>query len=60
MNPFCDFLLAHYGYRSAMLVTTVVYAVLSLGGFFVEERSPLRPPFIPSFNILLLLMAMLF
>ena len=29
-------------------------------GFFVEERSPLRPPFIPSFNILLLLMAMLF
>ena len=38
MNPFCDFLLAHYGYRSAMLVTTAVYALLSLGGFFVEEN----------------------
>lgn len=38
MNPFCDFLLAHYGYRFAMLATTAIYAVLSLGGFFVEEK----------------------
>ena len=35
-------------------------AICSFVGFFVEERSPLRPPFIPSFNILLLLMTMLF
>ena len=38
----------------------VSVTICSLLGFFVEERSPLRPPFIPSFNILLLLMAMLF
>ena len=39
---------------------SVSVTICSLLGFLVEERSPLRPPFIPSFNILLLLMAMLF
>ena len=38
----------------------VSVATCSLLGFLVEERRPLRPPFIPSFNILLLLMVMLF
>ena len=38
MNPFCDFLLASFGYRFAMLATTAIYAVLCLGGFWIEEN----------------------
>ena len=37
MNPLCDSILASYGYRTAMLLVTVVYAVLCLGAFFIEE-----------------------
>lgn len=37
MNPLCDSILASYGYRTAMLVVTAVYAVLCLGAFFIEE-----------------------
>ena len=37
MNPLCDSILAGYGYRTAMLVVTAVYAVLCLGAFFIEE-----------------------
>ncbi|KMZ54406.1 MFS transporter [Dorea sp. D27] len=37
MNPFCDWLLAHHGYRYAMLAVTGIYAVLSLGGIFISE-----------------------
>ena len=37
MNPLCDSILASYGYRTAMLLVTAVYAVLCLGAFFIEE-----------------------
>lgn len=37
MNPLCDYILAGYGYRTAMLLVTAVYAVLCLGAFFIEE-----------------------
>lgn len=37
MNPLCDSILASYGYRTAMLLVTAVYAVLCLGAFFSEE-----------------------
>ena len=37
MNPLCDCILASYGYRTAMLLVTAVYAVLCLGAFFIEE-----------------------
>lgn len=37
MNPLCDSILALYGYRTAMLLVTAVYAVLCLGAFFIEE-----------------------
>lgn len=37
MNPLCYSILASYGYRTAMLLVTAVYAVLCLGAFFIEE-----------------------
>ena len=37
MNPLCDSILASYGYRTAMLLVTAIYAVLCLGAFFIEE-----------------------
>ena len=37
MNPLCDFVLAEKGYRFAMLMVTVIYAVLCMGAFFIEE-----------------------
>lgn len=37
MNPLCDWFLSSFGYRTAMLLVTLIYAVLSLGGFFVTE-----------------------
>ena len=37
MNPLCDSILASYGYRTAMLLVTAVYAVLCLAAFFTEE-----------------------
>lgn len=37
MNPLCDYVLAAKGYRFAMLMVTVIYAVLCLGAFFIEE-----------------------
>ena len=36
MNPLCDSILASYGYRTAMLLVTAVYAVLCLGAFFIR------------------------
>ena len=37
MNPLCDRLLASFGYRTAMLWVTFIYAVLCLGIFFLRE-----------------------
>lgn len=37
MNPLCDYILSAYGYRFAMCMVTVIYAVLSLGGIFITE-----------------------
>lgn len=37
MNPLCDYVLAARGYRTAMLMVTLIYAVLCLGAFFIEE-----------------------
>lgn len=39
MNPLCDYILEGYGYRTAMLTVTAIYALLSLGGFFITEPS---------------------
>lgn len=39
MNPLCDVVLAAKGYRFAMLMVTVIYAILCLGAFFIEEPS---------------------
>lgn len=39
MNPLCDYVLAAWGYRTAMLMVTIIYAVLSAGAFFIEEPS---------------------
>ena len=40
MNPLCDFTLATHGYHFSMLMVTVIYAVLCLGAFFIEEAPP--------------------
>lgn len=37
MNPICDYVLAARGYRSAMMMVTLLYAILCLGAFFIEE-----------------------
>lgn len=37
MNPFCDYMLAAKGYHFSMLVVTIIYAILCLGAFFIEE-----------------------
>ncbi len=37
MNPICDYVLAARGYRFTMLMVTIIYAVLCLGAFFIEE-----------------------
>ncbi|WP_281725521.1 MFS transporter [Lachnoclostridium phocaeense] len=37
MNPLCDRLLASFGYRTAMLWVTFIYAALCLGIFFLRE-----------------------
>ena len=37
MNPLCDWILAKRGFHFAMLAVTVIYAVLCLGAFFLEE-----------------------
>ncbi len=37
MNPLCDWILSRKGFHFAMLIVTVIYAVLCLGGFFLEE-----------------------
>lgn len=37
MNPLCDWLLAARGFHFAMLTVTIIYAVLCLGAFFLEE-----------------------
>lgn len=37
MNPLCDRLLAAFGYRTAMLWVTLIYAILCLGIFFLRE-----------------------
>lgn len=42
MNPLCDYILEGYGYRTAMLMVTVIYAVLSLGGFFITEPDTMK------------------
>lgn len=39
MNPLCDYVLSRWGYRTAMLMVTVIYAVLCLGAFWVREPS---------------------
>lgn len=39
MNPLCDYVLAAHGYRTAMVLVTVIYVVLSAGAFFIEEPS---------------------
>lgn len=39
MNPLCDYVLAAHGYRTAMVLGTVIYVVLSAGAFFIEEPS---------------------
>lgn len=37
MNPLCDYVLAVGGYRRAMIMVTLLYAILCLGAFFIEE-----------------------
>ena len=37
MNPICDAMLAARGYRFAMIIVTVIYAVLSALAVFIEE-----------------------
>lgn len=37
MNPICDMVLAARGYRFAMIMVTVIYAVLSALAVFIEE-----------------------
>ena len=37
MNPFCDYMLVAKGYHFSMLVVTIIYAILCLGAFFIEE-----------------------
>ncbi len=37
MNPICDYVLASAGYRFSMMMVTIIYAVLCLGAFFIEE-----------------------
>lgn len=37
MNPICDYVLEAAGYRTAMMMVTIIYAVLCLGAFFIEE-----------------------
>ena len=37
MNPICDMVLAARGYRFAMIMVTVIYAVLSAMAVFIEE-----------------------
>lgn len=37
MNPICDMVLAERGYRFAMIMVTVIYAVLSALAVFIEE-----------------------
>lgn len=37
MNPLCDWILAEKGFHFAMFAVTAMYAVLSLGSFFLEE-----------------------
>lgn len=37
MNPICDYVLAAGGYRNAMMMVTLLYAILCLGAFFIEE-----------------------
>lgn len=37
MNPICDFVLAARGYRFAMIMVTIIYAVLSALAVFIEE-----------------------
>ena len=37
MNPLCDWILSRKGFHFAMLIVTVIYAVLCRGGFFLEE-----------------------
>ena len=39
MNPLCDYVLAVHGYRTAMMMVTVIYLVLSTGAFLIEEPS---------------------
>lgn len=46
MNPLCDWLLSSFGYRTAMLCVTAIYAVLSLGGLLVTEPPKQRAPHI--------------
>ena len=36
MNPICDFVLAAKGYRFSMLMITIIYGLLSLGGLFID------------------------
>ena len=42
MNPLCDFVLSMHGYRYAMIMITVIYAVLSLGAFLIEEAPDVK------------------
>lgn len=37
MNPLCDYMLAARGYHFAMIMATIIYGVLCLGAFFIEE-----------------------
>ena len=40
MNPLCDYVLQLHGYRYAMLMVTVIYVILCMGAFFIEEPLP--------------------
>lgn len=37
MNPLCDYMLAAKGYHFSMLIVTIIYVILCLGAFFIEE-----------------------